>query len=463
LALDTIAVDTTIRAFSREHWCQRFSGVEKIEIPKSFLSFAQFFSPRQCLIVQKHIKAKTNLHTHSTSGLPKPIFAYTHTPTAVTRVEPTYITMISKYFSTDDGTKLHYLEAGQRTQAQQEGQPPVETLIILPGWLQTARMFASQVTALSTSHHVIVLDLRGQGASARPQSGSYRAIRLAKDLLNLMDHLQVQKTHLLAVSLSSAIVWSFIELFGQERLQSLVLIESAAVYIKQSHWSKEDLRNYGGQQTMEEFRDMLTRMESSTDGEAYVRDCLQDRLSTKMNSEDFEALLQEVLQCRPVDGIGNKLALGLVAEDYRDLLPTVRVPTMCIGANHSPIPPESPSWTAAQMVDAKCDFLPGSSFFFYETPGALNVVVDEFLVTHREKQVRSSDSKDDDSRPTLKTASPKTRHHVRVSFGEGTSPPVPCKKVFVADTEVHIATPEEQKHLRQISLSEVNLVPDDWF
>jgi hypothetical protein len=93
----------------------------------------------------------------------------------------------------------------------------------------------------------------------------------------------------------------------------------------------------------------------------------------------------------------------------------------------------------------------------------LNVVVDEFLVTHREKQVRSSDSKDDDSKPILKAASPKTRHHVRVSFGEGTSPPVPCKKIFIADTQVHIATPEEKKHLRQISLSEVNLVPDDWF
>ncbi|MFN7278235.1 MAG: alpha/beta fold hydrolase, partial [Betaproteobacteria bacterium] len=76
----------------------------------------------------------------------------------------------SGYFTTSDGVKLHYLEAGS-------GKP----LVMIPGWSQTAAQFRHQLEGLSDRYRVIALDMRGHGESAKPAHG-YRIHRLSKDV-----------------------------------------------------------------------------------------------------------------------------------------------------------------------------------------------------------------------------------------------------------------------------------------
>jgi pimeloyl-ACP methyl ester carboxylesterase len=55
---------------------------------------------------------------------------------------------------------------------------------------------------------VIVPDLRGHGESGKPRAG-YHVARLALDLSNLIEHLQLHKGQVSAIgtSLGAAIIW----------------------------------------------------------------------------------------------------------------------------------------------------------------------------------------------------------------------------------------------------------------
>ena len=73
-------------------------------------------------------------------------------------------------FTTNDGVRLHYVEAGS-------GKP----LVMIPGWSQTAAQFKHQIAGLSDKYHVIAIDMRGHGESDKPNYG-YRIQRLSADV-----------------------------------------------------------------------------------------------------------------------------------------------------------------------------------------------------------------------------------------------------------------------------------------
>ena len=73
-------------------------------------------------------------------------------------------------FTTSDGVKLHYREAGK-------GQP----VVMIPGWSQTAAQFKHQLSGLSDKYRVIAIDMRGHGESDNPAYG-YRIHRLSADV-----------------------------------------------------------------------------------------------------------------------------------------------------------------------------------------------------------------------------------------------------------------------------------------
>jgi non-heme chloroperoxidase len=80
------------------------------------------------------------------------------------------IKIASKYFRTNDGVQLHYLEAGA-------GKP----LVLVHGISQTAEQFKFPIQGLGDHYRVIALDLRGHGESEKPNFG-LKIHRLAQDL-----------------------------------------------------------------------------------------------------------------------------------------------------------------------------------------------------------------------------------------------------------------------------------------
>ena len=100
-----------------------------------------------------------------------------------------------KYFTTSDGVKIHYMVIGKGT--------PV---ILIHGYTGSAEgnWFRNGIAeALSKTHLVIAIDCRNHGRSDKPQPGGRGR---AEDVIEMMDHLKIQKAHFHGYSMGGGIV-----------------------------------------------------------------------------------------------------------------------------------------------------------------------------------------------------------------------------------------------------------------
>lgn len=93
-------------------------------------------------------------------------------------------------------------------------------IVLVHGGMMDLTMWDGQVEAFAREHRVIRYDIRGFGRSPAP-AGPFSP---AGDLLTLLDHLGVERAHLLAGSLGGAIAIDF-ALGHPERVASLILPE----------------------------------------------------------------------------------------------------------------------------------------------------------------------------------------------------------------------------------------------
>ncbi|MCY7284603.1 MAG: alpha/beta hydrolase [Cyanobacteria bacterium CAN_BIN43] len=73
---------------------------------------------------------------------------------------------------------------------------------------------------------MVAVDLRGHGESEKVSFG-YRIARLSKDVHELIVALQLEKPHLLGHSMGCSIIWSYLDLFGFDEIDRLVLVDQS--------------------------------------------------------------------------------------------------------------------------------------------------------------------------------------------------------------------------------------------
>jgi non-heme chloroperoxidase len=75
--------------------------------------------------------------------------------------------------------------------------------------------------------------------------------------------------------------------------------------------------------------------------------------------------------------------LSISYSDYRDVLPRIRRPTLCITGAASPLGAEAMPWIASQIPHARLSVIGaaegGSHFMYLENPEAFNAEVRNFL------------------------------------------------------------------------------------
>ena len=121
-----------------------------------------------------------------------------------------------RYFTTPDGLKLHYLEAGS-------GQ---ETLVFVPGWMMPADVFTQQVQTLSKHYRVIAFDPRSQGRST-VSTGSHAPAVRNRDLRQLLEEVAPGRLILAGWSLGVLEILDFLSKSPQKNLAGLVLIDNS--------------------------------------------------------------------------------------------------------------------------------------------------------------------------------------------------------------------------------------------
>jgi non-heme chloroperoxidase len=125
--------------------------------------------------------------------------------------------VVSSYFVTSDGIRLHVLEAGPPT-------PRAPVIAFVPGWSMPAAIWRTQLTVLGTRYPVAALDPRGQGESQVAASG-YTAARRADDIAEFVA--RYPKVVLVGWSLGALEALQYVHMHGEAKLAGLVLVDSS--------------------------------------------------------------------------------------------------------------------------------------------------------------------------------------------------------------------------------------------
>lgn len=119
-------------------------------------------------------------------------------------------------FTTSDGVRLHYIEAGRGN----------KTLVLIPGWLMPAAVFEKQFAALSKSYRVLALDPRSQGLS-EVTTLSHAPKRRIQDIDEFLKATQVRDFILAGWSLGVLESLDFIANYKPKGLRGLILIDNS--------------------------------------------------------------------------------------------------------------------------------------------------------------------------------------------------------------------------------------------
>ena len=123
----------------------------------------------------------------------------------------------SRFFTTSDGVRLHYLEAGPAD---------APTMVFVPGWTMPAWIWERQIRAFAGDRHVIAFDPRGQGQSQVAHSG-YEPDRRGQDIGELIGRLGPKPVLVVAWSLGVLDVLDYVATSGDGRLAGLVLVDNS--------------------------------------------------------------------------------------------------------------------------------------------------------------------------------------------------------------------------------------------
>lgn len=129
-------------------------------------------------------------------------------------------------FIDNDGTRLHY-----RVEGPEDG--PV---LALSNSLGTSlEMWQPQMPRFGRAFRVVRMDTRGHGQSAAPE-GEYDLATLARDVLRVLDTLDVERAHFCGISMGGQI-GAWLGAHASARIERLVLCNTAAKIGTTESWN----------------------------------------------------------------------------------------------------------------------------------------------------------------------------------------------------------------------------------
>lgn len=264
-------------------------------------------------------------------------------------------------FLTNDGIRLYYDVKGT-------GKP----LLMLPGWTCSTEFWKKNVDELAKTCQVIRMDMRGHGESEKVMH-SHRISRYAMDVKNLLDELNVEGVTVLGWSMGAAVLWSYIELFGNHRIAKLVCVDQAPLQYTGPDWTWGQNGCYDVEMFIRTCCDIKYNPRGAAEGLAFA--CLHHTPT----DEEVKFIADEISKCPPYVRI--EIMRDHTNLDWRDFLPHIKLPTLVCVARHSAVFDwQGSAWVGENIPGAKTVFFEDSGhMLFWEEPEKFNSTISDFV------------------------------------------------------------------------------------
>jgi pimeloyl-ACP methyl ester carboxylesterase len=266
-----------------------------------------------------------------------------------------------RFLPLSDGVRLAYLDVGAR-----DGTP----LVLIHGYTDSARDWAPIEPLLARHFRLLIVDLRGQGASSKPDC-CYTRFDFAYDVKLLLDALHVERADIAGHSLGSLVAQTFAELWpGTTR--RLILISSIGTSFGDISASKAASRPA--------WLEDVQRLQDPIDPDsAFMKDWWH--VSMSINPEFFSRKQRNdaaAIPARVWRAIADQTLSGV---DLQGMLPRIQAPTLLIwGGQDALAGPAGREALRRGIAHAQVRTFDALGHdLFWENPGAVAAAMAGFL------------------------------------------------------------------------------------
>ncbi|MGQ7793492.1 3-oxoadipate enol-lactonase [Faunimonas sp. B44] len=259
-------------------------------------------------------------------------------------------------FRTGDGISIHY---------QVEGDADAPPLVFSNSLGTNLHMWDGQMAEAAARFRVIRYDQRGHGRSEAPQ-GPYTMDRLGRDVIELLDALQIEKTAFCGLSMGG-MTGLWLTANHPRRFSHAALCNTAA------HLPPRDLWD-GRIRTVER------------NGMAAIQEAVVERWFTPAFREENPGEVDRIrAMIAATDPTGYAGCCAAIRDmDLRDVLGLIETPVMIVVGEHDPATtPEQGMAIAARVLGARSERIPAAHLSNVEQPARFNAVVLPYLAGGR--------------------------------------------------------------------------------
>lgn len=272
---------------------------------------------------------------------------------------------VNSFYETNDGAFIYYEVHG-------EGTP----LILLHGWTASMRVFDRNVPELSKYYKVVTMDYRGAGYSSKLLDG-HTPDRYCRDIKGLAEHLGLDKYFLGGWSMSVAISLRYAELFGDDALLGMILIDGTPQPFSGEAWNGKPV---WGNFNVEAVIKKLNRYNADFEGEAKSNSVRFFKDKESANSlEGIELLTQEALKTPPY--IASAIFSGFTYLHQVETLKNIKVPLLVIAQEANAVRSEFEAACAERSPYKEVVSLDAGHALFWEKYEEFNAALLSFMNT----------------------------------------------------------------------------------
>lgn len=269
------------------------------------------------------------------------------------------------YLFLNDGTPLWYDERGT-------GKP----LVLLQGLQFPAGYFwQKNIDALAAHNRVIMVDLRGQGLSGKP-NGDHSVSKNAADLAEFLTALNIRDAMLFGVAFGGIVALKYLQEQDSSPLRAVGLCEMSPRVMSAPGWEHPTFGDFPEAAALE-YGNGVRADRAVLDGFLFAA------FADPLDPETMAAMKAQMF-LTPTETVA-AIIDDMVKPDYRDFLSQITLPTLLVyGRRNNPVMPGAVGqWMAERIPHAELVELQGGGHsIFWEDPEPFNAALNAFAAKH---------------------------------------------------------------------------------